>query len=137
MATTRHSQAPLPVYRANYRVVVLRNLRAEEPHQRVEAHCLELDLAGRGKNVNDALADLAETIGREFVEEWTNLNPSYSNTPDPLLIEAFEGKRKNLDPEFSDYSVLQRLTMKIEANLVRRSARTKARPRVVFEPMAA
>ncbi len=131
---------PLPVYRASYRVLVVRNPESKGTHDRVEAHCLELDLAGRGNNLQSALRDLAETISREFLHEWTQLTPAYSNQPDPLMLEAYEGKRDQLGGEFDGYRVIQKLVMRLEADLPGAVARARAaspQPRVVFEPMAA
>ena len=115
-------------------------MRAEEPHQRVEAHCLELDLAGRGKNVNDALVDLAKTIEESFLHEWKELTPSYSREADPLLVEMFEGRRTDLRPDYTDYQLLQRVVARFEADLVPAVAKARAsapKPQMVFERIAA
>jgi hypothetical protein len=126
-----------PVFRARYRVLVLKNPNPTERHERAIAICLEQNVTGRGATIGDALSDLAKTLTVMFEMEWTQLEPHAHDDPDPEEVKVFETP----DAIESDgYPVLARLQMTIEIAMRKKSSRSGAAPgpaNVSYEPVAA
>lgn len=123
-----------PLLTAEFRVLVLRNDRAEWPHQRIEAICLELNHGGRGATVPKALEDLARTLEEYFSEVWRSGAPAHYD-PDPEWVEVFENKApatKEGDVVIDRY----RLLMSV-ARSSRKAGRVKQLPVLCFEALVA
>jgi len=109
------------VHDAEYRVVVVKNPSPAHEHDVVHAHCIEQSLAGRGKDVADALADLARTVAEMISEEYLSSVPEYESNEDPLLSAAFERKTD----EFEGCAVIRRGTLRVRLERTPVSSRRK------------
>jgi hypothetical protein len=113
----------LPLLTSSFRVLVLKNKRAEEPHQRIEAICLELNHGGRGATVPQALEDLAQNLEEYYRETWKEGAPAHYD-PDPAWLEVFE---KNLAQTKEGDLVVDRFRMQFTLERRQKSAK-KRRP---------
>ncbi len=125
-----------PFFRAQYRVLVLRDASAQDDGARVLAICVDQNLVGRGSDLPDALEDLKGTIWSALTEEWENLSPSSAPDPDPLFLGAFN------DPEMTALDgdpVLERMFLRLKVFATRPQTaghhhlRDRVRPRMTFE----
>lgn len=133
----------IPIWRAIYRVLVIKALDPKQRHERVVAICLERNLVGRGADAPSALDDLAKTFLTDIGYEWKNLQPSPVSDPDPELLSTFE-QRLPETPEGE--IVLQRVSMNVEFGVVKPARMcfapqgdrwTPDRSRVTYEPCLA
>ena len=129
-----------PLFQATYRVLVLKNRDASQPHERVASVSIDHNLAGRGRDIREALEDLKGTIWESLKDEWENLLPAQPPDPEPEYLRAFQDP---LVAEIDGDQVLQRLSLVLKVLSVRasvgpkngRRARKPARvePRMVYE----
>jgi hypothetical protein len=130
----RELEGRLVVHDAVYRIVVLKNPEPAHPDDAVHAHCLEQDLAGRGKDVASALNDLAITVTDELIHELQSAAPEYAREPDPDLLNAFERNASEVD----GMQVIRMLRLLVqiarEARVTRRGAGGKSRSTSVLLP---
>ena len=102
------------LFKARFRILVLKNPKAEKRHQRVNAVCLELNLIGRGSMVGSALDDLAGLVFDSLKHEFNNLVPAPHLDPEPELLQVFE---KQLAETQEGEIVLRRCFLNLEATL--------------------
>jgi hypothetical protein len=125
----------VPVFKAKYRVLVIENRQASQPHQRVLAICLEQNLLGRGNTPREALYDLHKIVIHSVSREWQDRVPAYKPDPDPELATVYES---GADQTAGGDPVLRRLEMTLELGVhggVTNGPRTA--PRVTYEEAVA
>lgn len=112
-----------------YRVVVVKNPEPVHAKDVVHAHCLEQSLSGRGEDVGEALADLAQTVAELIADEYLSSQRGYEPNIDPLLLKAFERKSE----EFEGCLVIRRGTLRVRLERIpvgTSGARRKSEPRL-------
>jgi hypothetical protein len=121
-----------PVYRAKFRVLVVRNDAASQSHRRVVAICLEQNLTGCGSSPEAALEVLAETILASLSEEFSEPTLPYQGDPDPALLATFNDPAR-LFTDTGD-AVLHRLAAEVTFQLQRRRKGLARRsPQVTYQ----
>ena len=80
------------LFKATFRVLVIKNNSATETHLRVIAICLEQNLVGRGATIDEALDELIGIVYHSVRSDWEDLAPAYQPDPDPELLKIFESK---------------------------------------------
>jgi len=126
-----------PLYRARYRVLVLKDEAPANPELPVTAICIEKNIVGRGRTEPEALEDLDRTFLETVHYQIENLAPAPVTDPDPALLAAFgDPSQGTIDGDI----ILNRLQMLVETDLhpagrlLRKRAAQKAPPsRVVYE----
>lgn len=138
MPTSTHNTRPtdrFPIFRAQYRVLLLANPESAGTHDRALAYCLEQNLVGRGKSVDAALQDLAHTMLQTVAAEWTDLRPHVPDESEPAAVVAFTDKNVK---EYEGAAILDRMKMTLDVwKVVRTGQQTRwATPQVSYEPVA-
>ncbi|MCA8910203.1 MAG: hypothetical protein KDB82_00740 [Planctomycetes bacterium] len=138
MPTTTHNSRPtdrFPLFQARYRVLVLKNPESEGPHDKALAICLEQNLVGRGKSVDAALQDLAQTMIQVIVYEWTELVPRGQDEPDPEAEVVFGDVSAKV---YEGAEILARLQMRVDVwKRVKSGKQIRwSTPAVSYEPVA-
>lgn len=80
----------LPVYSGKHSVLVVSNPEAEGAHDKVTAFAVEQGLAGRGKNVSDAIFDLFQNLAQNLIFEFEQPVAEYRPNPDPEMQQAYK-----------------------------------------------
>lgn len=95
MPTSTHKSRPtdrFPLFHAAYKVLVVKNPEPEGDHDRALAICIEQNLVGRGRRVDSALQDLANTLVHALKVEWTEFVPHVQDNPDPAALVSHADK---------------------------------------------